>query len=98
MTESDKQIQNYNYVLQQEVLKELIASRMADVERYMDKIGVSIDDRKDPITILFLQMGRLENTIASYAFDDDEKLTEVRGFMKYIGEYIKCLCEANDVK
>lgn len=91
-------IQEYDFILEQEVLKVLIANKMAQLSRYMNKVGVSIDDNQNPITIFFLQLGRLENTITLEEFDDVKKLDEVKGYVKYAGEYINRLCEIEGIK
>ena len=78
----------YNYLadLETEVLREIAAGIKASFNKYFIKYNISLDNKDEPLVILFLQLNELSNSLIK---EDKslEELKDIQAQLKFMREF-----------
>ncbi|MBQ8444255.1 MAG: hypothetical protein IJX25_02770 [Clostridia bacterium] len=78
---------NYLTVLRREVLREMTAGIKADLSRYFDSQSISIEDKENPLVVLFLKIMKIGESLVRQE-KSMEELDEITGQLKFVKEYV----------
>ena len=78
----------YNYLadLETEVLREMAAGIEASFDKYFIKHNISLDDKDEPLVILFLQVNELSNSLIRED-KSTEELKDIQAQLKFMREF-----------
>lgn len=84
---------DYDVVLEKEVLNEMGAGILADFSRFLDRNNISIEDKKNPVVILFWETVLIKNNIIGTTYDKLDELKMVEGQLNFVKKFILRLGE-----
>ena len=78
----------YNYLadLETEVLREMVAGIKASFNKYFIKHNITLDDKGEPLVILFLQVNELSNSLIQED-KSTEELKDIQAQLKFMREF-----------
>jgi hypothetical protein len=88
-------LESYYCTLEQEVLREIACELKARISKYMSANNISKDDKNNLVSGLYQELAHISFKLPSYEYSDMGKLSEIDGFLKYVGNVVE---DINDVK
>ena len=84
---------DYEVIQKIEVLNEVGAGVLADFSRQLETMNISIEERENPIIILYWQIVRLKNNFIK--MNTIEELKDAQAQLNFVSQYIKKLRDCN---
>ena len=90
-TKTEKYIEHWNVIEKIEILNEVGAGIIAKFDRQLIKRNIDIEDRNNPIIILYWQTVRLKNTLIK--MNTILELNNAQAQLNFVNQYVKKLSE-----
>ena len=80
-------IENFEVIQKIEILNEVGAGIIADFLRQLRKINIEIEDKSNPIVILYWEVVKLKNNLI--CMESIDELKDAQAQLNFVNQYVK---------